>query len=133
MLTLNATAVKIMNTLTTGMEPGSARRFGERNGAFMPAFVECIGPDTFSVAHYYEQNGDLVQDPEVEFFRAPTGAWVPLSIHHGALGIRRVAVELGDNGQPSAYRPRQLRELCNFACMWLKNIREQQDINNPTA
>lgn len=32
---------------------------------FMRLVVESIGKDEISLAHYYEQNGDLMQDPEI--------------------------------------------------------------------
>lgn len=46
---------------------------------FMPLVIETIGRNQFSVAHYYEQNGDLIADPEVIFL---TGFkdWMPFQI-----------------------------------------------------
>lgn len=34
---------------------------------YMPLIIEKIGSNMISVAHYYEQNGDLMRDPEIEF------------------------------------------------------------------
>lgn len=52
-------------------EPGASRKVDNASGAFMCVCVERVeetqyGP-VFSVAHYYEQNGDLVPDPDVTF------------------------------------------------------------------
>lgn len=34
---------------------------------YMPLIIEKIGSNMISVAHYYEQHGDLMRDPEIEF------------------------------------------------------------------
>ncbi|WP_226006045.1 DUF6908 domain-containing protein [Natrinema salinisoli] len=40
---------------------------------FMPLVIEKVDAHRLSVAHYYEQNGDLMRDPEIVF---DTQVWV---------------------------------------------------------
>ena len=61
----------------------------------MPNFdrliVETIDARRLVVAHYFEQNGDLVPDPSVTFFVIDSGEWVPIGIEQ-ALGGPVLAV-----------------------------------------
>ena len=43
---------------------------------FMPLVIEKCGENHLSVAHYYEQRGDLMRDPEIVFSLAD-GEWTP--------------------------------------------------------
>jgi len=36
-----------------------------KSTGYMDLIIERLGHDTVSIAHYYEQNGDLVADPEI--------------------------------------------------------------------
>ena len=45
-----------------------AQRFRVKSSGFMDLVVETIGRNCVSVAHYYTQNGDLIQDPEIVFW-----------------------------------------------------------------
>jgi len=36
-----------------------------KSAGFMDLIIEKIAPDQISITHYYEQNGDLVPDPDV--------------------------------------------------------------------
>jgi hypothetical protein len=62
---------RIVDELTDGIQVGDSRKM-DRGVGFMPVHVDCqrdrpgVGP-LFSVAHYYESNGDLVPDPDVVF------------------------------------------------------------------
>ena len=49
--------------------------FRVESGGFMDLVVENVGLNQISVAHYYEQNGDLCQDPEVVFLVGCDGEW----------------------------------------------------------
>ena len=94
------------------------------NGPFMAVHVDRLSETTFSVAHYYKQNGDLVCDPDGVFLKTDAG-WVPVTLQLST-GHYTVAVELDHNDKPTGWRPRQYRELSSFATMWLRNILEQQ-------
>src|SRR4051794_36862311 len=92
----------VLETLVEGLdELGASKRVDKAKGAFMAVCVERVehtshGP-IFSVAHYFEQNGDLVPDPDVTFLRGATGDFYPLT-YQDALAYRRSA-ELGEDGR----------------------------------
>ena len=43
----------------------------------MPLVIEKVGENRISVAHYYEQRGDLMSDPEI-VFHVQGEEWVPV-------------------------------------------------------
>jgi len=45
-----------------------------------------------AVAHYFEQNGDLMSDPRMTFWRGPDARWYPVDYELHSLGIRREAI-----------------------------------------
>mgnify|MGYP001558193766 CR=1 FL=1 len=122
---INKAAQRIFDQLTAGLQPGQDRKLDNAPGAYMALHVERLTATTYSLAHYYEQCGDLVPDPDMEFWRAETGAVFPIAIQH-ATGYYSRAIEFDADGKPAGIRPRTLRELCSFAAMWLKNIKAQQ-------
>lgn len=124
MRTISKSAAKILDTLTAGLKPGESRKFGEKGGPFMQVNVECLAPSRFSISHYYMQYGDLVPDPDMEFYRAETGAWLPVNATM-ATGYYTVAIEFG-GGKIKSYSPRVLRDLCSFTTTWMRNIKSQQ-------
>src|ERR671932_1673512 len=70
----------------------------KRTGAYlrleMPGFdrlsIENIGRHRISVAHYFEQNGDLVADPEIVFYTCELG-WYPVEITQVWSGWQQIA------------------------------------------
>jgi len=83
-----------------------------------------------SVAHYFEQNGDLMSDPEMTFEVNPgddkqfgwlSGTWRSASITQSPMGVYREAVYRDDAGR-TMIRPRLVAELKGFAWMWNRNI-----------
>lgn len=114
----------IMDALTFGMGgENTHRKIDNHPGTYMAVVVEKIGPCRYSVAHYYEQNGDLVADPDVEFVRQNVG-WYPVAITQWC-GYRRVA-ETNEDGRIVSYNRRGYRDLRSFAGTFLTNIRAQQ-------
>ncbi|MGK5086127.1 hypothetical protein WDW86_01080, partial [Bdellovibrionota bacterium FG-2] len=51
------------------------------NEGFMPLSIEKHGKHV-TVTHYYEQNGDLVPDPDMEFVDLGGKDWLPVAIQH---------------------------------------------------
>ncbi len=131
MRTVSKTAAKILNVLTAEMEPGQVRRIGEKDGAFMQVVVERLTDRMYSVSHYYEQNGDLVPDPDMSFWRHSPGAWVPLGITQWC--GHQQAVRLDSYGEPGRYSPGLVRDLCAFTTTWMRNIKQQQDLRHLPA
>lgn len=109
-------------------------------GGIMPVHLELRAQwperkrSVFSVAHYFEQNGDLCADPLMEFLRieSPEG---PLFIatyfqrDGGIFATRRDSVEIDpDNGTPTKYLKRSAVEDRVFATSWMRNIAWQQEL-----
>lgn len=107
------------------------RRFGDPAGAYMQLTVERVGESTYSLAHYYTQNGDAMRDPEVVFFRSSDGHWFPLSFQQD--GIRnpyRRALKLDPHAETIvSWWPRVYSDLRSFVLVWLRNLRCQQGIS----
>ena len=75
--------------------------------------------DLISVTHYFEQNGDLVADPDVEL-HFPT--WIPTSITQ-VFGYRREKFIERDG--KTFVDTRFHREVSSFLALWAKNIKAQ--------
>jgi hypothetical protein len=123
-------AKTILEQLVEGLnELGASKKVDNAAGTFMALCVErveetSLGP-VFSLAHYYEQNGDLVPDPDVTVLRAADGEIYPLT-YQDTLCYRR-AVELGPDGGVRVIREYQT-DLAHFVDGWMKNIKSQQGL-----
>lgn len=82
--------------------------------AMMPPVIEKVADDRLSVAHYYEQNMDLVRDPEVVFRVDANGEWTAVEYIHDPFTYERDDDDVG------------LPDVQEFAeKQWSKNLREQ--------
>ena len=132
MQTISRPAAAILDLLTQDLSSLGDHCRIENNPAFMPVCVERIsetafGP-IFSVVHYYEQNGDLMRDPEMTFLRLPDGRYSPLSYRQDGLGLYQESVILGENGNPEKFIPAMQRDHALFAGQWMQNIKDQQGL-----
>lgn len=75
--------------------------------------------ELISVAHYFEQNGDLIPDPDVEL-HYPT--WTPTAITQ-AIGYRREKFIERDG--KTFVDTRFHRDVSSFLVMWARNIQAQ--------
>jgi hypothetical protein len=97
----------------------------------MAACVEIIGRTSLgplvSVAHYYEQNGDLMRDPDVVFVIGTDEHVYPISYRQDGLGIDQEAAYVED-GQWKVKTKMQadIAAFCNDT--WFPNINEQQQL-----
>ena len=94
-----------------------------------------IGPrgmPLVSVAHYFEQDGDLMADPDLAFEVDPAedgplswkaGAWGPVSFTQHSTGTYQEAVLVRDGKVRVA--PRLVASLRSFARMWDRNLKAQ--------
>jgi len=127
---LNQSAAKIFMVLIAGLAVGQSRKIDNTHGTYMPVSVERLGENRYSVTHYFEQNGDLVPDPDMEFMTLEAGgnvAVIPLAIQHSTGHYQRTA-ELDDNGKIKGFYVRALAEQVSFANTWMRNIRLQQGL-----
>ncbi len=125
MKTLTQRAQATLEQITQGVDDDHTRKLDNTDGTFMPVSVEKIGPSHFSVMHTFVQNGDLMRDPDVEFWKGPDGKFYPLTFRQDSLGIfNEVAVLQGERLVTSS--PRLYADLCSFVTTWMKNICFQQ-------
>lgn len=98
------------------------------NAPYMRLVIENIGKGprglpAISVAHYGEQNGDAMRDPEMVFEVFPEGVFSPIYFRNDYAGIEQEAL-YNENGK-TFIKPKLVGELKSFASMWDRNIREQ--------
>jgi hypothetical protein len=125
LLKLSPQATAVMDALTEGMTVTDHKKIDNAEGTFMALHVECIGECNlgllFSLAHYYEQHGDLMRDPEMLFIQAEDGGYNPAEIWQDAVNSHGVGVLIEDGLAVSIDETEQA-DLTVFAEVWLKNI-----------
>ena len=88
---------------------------------FLPLVIERHG-DRVSVTHYFEQNGDLIPDPDMELLIGIDGEWYPVAIQF-ATGHYAQARFWKDGKEFIV--PREIRDQIRFSSMWAKNLKWQ--------
>lgn len=88
---------------------------------YMPLVLEKIAAKTYSLAHYYEQNGDLMRDPEMTFEIDDAGEVSVLTYQQDNLGLYQSV----DDPDIAEGNPGIRRELTRFFGQWLENLKEQ--------
>ncbi len=130
---VNKRGCAVLDILTSGLNSvGGHRKFdkGESRG-IMAVSVECIGEIEglgllYSVAHYYEQYGDLMRDPDMVFIRLPNGRYYPTEYRQDGAGIHQASIEF--EGSSLMIKPKMQRDHAVFAGSWMRNIKEQQGL-----
>ena len=135
------TASMILDILTNDItEENNHKKIDNSNSRFMPVVVEHVGNanngDFISIAHYYEQNGDLMADPEIVFWRKKNECpshfpskfvYFPISYRQDGLGINRELV-IFENGKPVRFNIKLKNDTTKFVTMWMLNIKDQQNL-----
>ena len=96
------------------------------NEPFMRLVIERIGEGphglpSISVAHYYEMNGDLCQDPEMCFEIESTQQGIVMHPYMFQMANPPLYQEVSNDAQGVALR----EELLRFAVTWDSNLRDQ--------
>lgn len=131
---LNKTASRIMDRLIQGIEQGGHKKIdNSKSKSVMPVDVEMIDSNPygniFSVTHFYKQNGDMMHDPDMTFWRTVNGDYYPLTYQQDNLGIYQdVIAERAADGRIAKYYPKLSANLAAFANSWMKNIKAQQGL-----
>lgn len=100
------------------------------SGSYMPLMIEnlgyaALGNPVYSMAHYGEQNGDAMADPDMEFsVDFKNGIIIPLTFQNDYMGCFQQVFTVTDEGK-TKYFPRLLTDLDDFLRIWLKNIEAQ--------
>ena len=116
-----------------GFEAVRTRYLRLENPPFMRLVIEVIGgpyPNgayELSIAHYSEQNGDAMRDPELTFLVVPSAegtTWTPLTYENSYLGAYQVVAEVSREGLIKVKQPRAMNDLRDFANQWDRNLKE---------
>ena len=126
---LSKKALAVFRVLTDGFTKVRDCRKVEQNKSFMPVSVEVVGKTPqgaliVSVAHYYEQNGDLMADPEVTFVVTRDEYVFPISFRQDNLGIDGTYVRW--EGNKVYWNLPMQNDLVEFCNQWMENIKHQQ-------
>ncbi|CAN5819791.1 hypothetical protein BH10BAC2_BH10BAC2_27110 [soil metagenome] len=103
------------------IEPGEGIKLKSKN--FMDLNIDVLWKEedkiTFSMAHYYKQNGDMVPDPDMEIAVYPKQKMAEALSYQDSYGYREVYPE------PEKFYPKAKKELNSFLNQWLNNIKMQ--------
>jgi hypothetical protein len=117
-----------------GFEAVRTRYLCLENPPLMRLVIEVIGgpyPNgayELSIAHYAEQNGDAMRDPEITFLVVPAEqgtTWTPLTFENSYLGCYQVVASVSSAGLVEARYPALMRDLRDFATQWDRNLKQQ--------
>jgi len=130
---LNKKAETIFYKLIEKINEDGYVKIDNTNGAFMPVSVEKINEShygkIYSIAHYYEQNGDLMKDPEMTFLVNNEDKKVyPISYQtDGIFGGYEQGATF-ENDLLVGIRKQFNNAHKNFANQWMININNQQEL-----
>ncbi len=121
---LNEQSKMIMEALITQLDDGYLK-LDNTKGTFMPLIVEKVTDEpgftaVYSLAHYGEQNGDLMADPEMTFGESDH-EFYPLSFRNDYVGVYQEVIAEQVN-------LKRQQELSEFTAIWLENIVDQQKL-----
>ena len=105
---------------------GAALRLDQPN--YDRLCIEVIDTHQVSVAHYFEQHGDLIADPEIVFWTGD-GQWTPIAIGQVLTGWREVVQLALDGRCMVTFMRRAQADVASFADVWAANIRDQGWLN----
>jgi len=106
-----------------------------RPGTFMALCVERIGEVNYggavlplwSFAHYGEQNGDLMRDPDVVMMDSGAAGLYPMSFRNDYLGVDNESLVYED-GKASGCRLKMQASITSFCATWAGNLKDQQGL-----
>jgi hypothetical protein len=134
-------ATKTLEKILDGLGPdgeASSKTIDNKPGIYMAVHAEWIGRnafgDLFSIAHYYEQHGDMMRDPDVVVvreFATPSDEppiFYPVSFRQDSTGTFWEHLEFGEDRMPSRVSTKGMKDLASFMTTWMRNIKEQQGV-----
>lgn len=101
------------------------------DGAYMPVHIEIIDRtenyNHISLAHYGEQNGDAMRDPEMIIaLHKESQQFIPYYYRNDYMGVEQYSVKWTEKGV--LLNSRLQADHTTFANQWLRNIAAQQHI-----
>lgn len=139
MKSLNTKATMIIKKLYEAMSDPKYRQDEDgdyakiaSNPALMAVVIEKVGSlagygEVISIAHYGEQNGDLMADPEMTF-TVVGGEYYPISFKNDYVGLYQEVFDFNEDGEPEAIDIKLQSNLTTFANQWMRSIQEQQNL-----
>jgi hypothetical protein len=137
MKALSKPAASVFNRIIEGLDGvGSHKKIDNSASAFMALCVEVIDEwaegKIVSLAHYYEQNGDLMKDPDMTFLvsngkKFLDGAIIPTSFEMSNPPTYQPSLFYDEQGRLMV-RNKAQEDQAKFANTWMRNIKEQQHI-----
>ena len=127
MKTLDKKAAEILR----GLLALQTAKIDNSDGVYMPVHIELIDLtekyNHISLAHYGQQNGDAMRDPEMIFaLHKESQQFIPYYYRNDYMGIEQNSVKWSEDG---VFLIRRLQaEHTTFANQWLRNIAAQQGI-----
>ena len=97
-------------------------------GLYMAVYVDIISDRFVSVAHYGDQNGDRMADPEMVFYRGTDDLYYPVSITNHYIGVYREGVIFDEDDIIISVDAAEQKDEVSFADLWMANIRQQQGL-----
>ena len=131
---LNQNSSEIFVKLIGLMKSEQHLKIDNSQGSFMALSIEklydvsIVGRDMtcYSLSHYFSQNGDLVPDPDMTFFvHNLDSSFIYPATFQDQFSYREGLYQDGDKWY---INKKEQADQTSFANMWLKNIKEQQDI-----
>ena len=118
---------KILDKIFGDMEEGTSKRI-DNSKSYMYLSAERLTGVLYSMAHYFESNGDLVADPDIELLRTKDGRWYPVALQQSIGTYTRAIEDFDADGYPTRGYPMRYSELRSFLSMWLRNLKDQQGL-----
>ena len=123
MANIYQTIYKRLVRLGIDPEKGIPEYAKSESGAYMDLHLNLLfDPDgvlRVSLAHYYEQNGDQVPDPDMEIRIYPDSKMAEAMTFQDSMGFQDVYPA------PGTYYPKAKKDLNAFLATWLKNCLDQ--------
>lgn len=137
---LSPKAYQIFNVLADAARTSECQATDIDNApGFMPVCIEIVltiseSEEHVSIAHYGQENGDLMRDPEIVFYHdRKEGKAYAMNYRndYGGMyfaGVEETSILPDDSGRP--WKTNQIRQKkhTEFAELWLKNIKKQQGL-----
>jgi hypothetical protein len=128
---LDPAATAVFRSILAALGDRNHCRLDKAPGLFMPLSVDRLGEHHFSLAHNGECNGDLMADPDMQFWISPEGEIFPYTYQNDYAGIFQEALEFDEHDKPVVFYHHLQRQMTIFADQWMKNIAAQQEITIP--
>lgn len=127
MKTLDKKAAEILR----GLLALQTTKIDNTDGTYMPVHIELIDRtenyNHISLAHYGQENGDAMRDPEMLFaLHKESQQFIPYYYRNDYAGIEQYSVKWTDEGV--LLNRRLQAEHTTFANQWLRNIAAQQHL-----